>query len=484
VAAALENLLGRAGLGPPSLVPPFLVGRGRLERAAGAVATGLLFLFLVGVGYSIWAEAATALRSALEALPLGDAVAENRRQDGRPVLVAALAAVPVLAVIVGITRWRHELVRAHLDGKLGIGALFAVSVIRMAAMVFGLGLVAVVASIAGGEDLVKDAQDGSLTKAWQILLAGAGCAAFAWFGLRLVIRSERSRRPRPPGGDAAEDVEGDERRWERAFRAELARPYVLIVPPAVLGLAVIGGSSVGDAALFALFVFAVFAAWAGVRAARQARDEHYAEYARSRGLELSADRVIPTATPLLRMGDRNWAERVMTGSLPGGASGLLAHFTYEIRDGERGEPERHSFTVALSPLEGLSDRLTRMYGEPRSAFRSESGTLGFGPTQRVHLESVTAENRYALHAGTGDDEVWVRRVFTPSFIVWLADHSPRELGFQLWDGWLCTFVPRMHSEPHVLDAVCEACSAIARRLVEESAEAALAQVNPTQGGIP
>jgi hypothetical protein len=484
VLAALEKLLGRFGLGPPSLVPPFLEGRRGIERAAGGIATVVLFLFLVGVGYSIWAEAAAGLRSVLEALPLGDAVAENRREDGRPVLVAALTALPVLAVIVGLTRWRHELVQRHLDGRLGIGALFAVSLVRMAAMVFGIGLVAVVASIAAGEDLVKDAEDGSLTRAWQLLVAGAGCAAFAWFGLRLILGSARSRRPRPPGADAAEPPRDAGSGWVSAFRVEILRPYALIVPPAVFGLAVLGGSTFLDAVLFALVVFTVFAVRAGLRASRQARDEHFAAYARSRGLELTDWTALPTATPLLGMGHNRWAERVMTGELPGGAAGVLAFYTYEIRDDEQGEPVRHPFTVALCQLDGLSDRLTRMYGEPRSAFRSESGTLGFGPTHRIRLESVAAEDRYALHASTDDDEVWLRRVFSPTFIVWLAEHSPRELGFQLWDGWLCTFVPRLHDEPHVLDAICESCSAIARRLAEESEESALAQVTPTEGGTP
>lgn len=254
------------------------------------------------------------------------------------------------------------------------------------------------------------------------------------------------------------------------FGHEVVRPASIAVPLVVLVLLLLSEGTVLDAILAALVAYAVVAVLAFIRAVRGAREAFFESYAGSRGLERHADEVPPPVTPLLRMGDRRWAARVMTGSLPGGLDGALAQYTYEElsdKGGRRGDP--HRFTIAIYGLPDVTDRVLELYCEPRSG-SSPGGITGFRRRNRLRLESVALDRRYEIFYGTGEDENWLHQLHSPTFIVWLSEQPPEGFGFQLSHGYLCAFLPGHRESAAELDALCEAGSLVARRVFEEAAE--------------
>jgi hypothetical protein len=90
--------------------------------------------------------------------------------------------------------------------------------------------------------------------------------------------------------------------------------------------------------------------------------------------------------------------------------------------------------------------------------------------ERVNLESEALADRYEIFCAKGQDAIWLRRLFSPTFIVWLTESAPDKFGFELVDGSLVGYV-RGHKENTAdLDQVAAATSLVATKLREESAE--------------
>ena len=47
--------------------------------------------------------------------------------------------------------------------------------------------------------------------------------------------------------------------------------------------------------------------------------------------------------------------------------------------------------------------------------------------QRVKLESEALDKKYEIFAGKEQDQVWLRRLFSPTYIVWLTDSGAEEV---------------------------------------------------------
>ena len=52
-----------------------------------------------------------------------------------------------------------------------------------------------------------------------------------------------------------------------------------------------------------------------------------------------------------------------------------------------------------------------------------------GNLERVTLESEAMRDRYEIFVQKQQDPIWVRRLFSPSFIVWLTDTPPQKFAF-------------------------------------------------------
>jgi hypothetical protein len=250
-------------------------------------------------------------------------------------------------------------------------------------------------------------------------------------------------------------------------------------------LAVYVGPAIGGAAAVGAFLLGLLAVFA--IADSKAEQGFFETYATENGLELGGRSPLPETTPLLCKGDDRYAERSLSGRLDegvGGIEGILALYTYEEEstgvDGDR-ETNYYRYTVCLIPVPECVPHLPELYCRRKSGLRSlEKLEDTFRSTERVKFESEALDERYEIFTGKEQDQVWLRRLFSPTFVVWLGEGAPKKFAFELVDGTLCCFVSDHKKSASGLDAIRAASAAVARRLLEESAQTGGASAAPGQ----
>jgi hypothetical protein len=229
-------------------------------------------------------------------------------------------------------------------------------------------------------------------------------------------------------------------------------------------IAIGGGAAAAVVILGLLVVFLI--------AAGRAKEDFFNAYATQRGLNRQGKGMLPPSTPLLRKGDRRYAEQIMNGTLPGGLPGAIALYTYEERhrdsDGNE-DVDRYRFTVCMHDLPAVAHHVSDIYCQRRSGFRfMDSAEDVFRRMKRLELESEALDKKYEIFYGANDDEVWVKRLFSPQFIVWLSEDVPDGLAFELSAGSLCVNRKGHHKSAPDFDHLAESSGQIARRLAGEA----------------
>jgi hypothetical protein len=210
------------------------------------------------------------------------------------------------------------------------------------------------------------------------------------------------------------------------------------------------------------------------RAARsRAKNAFFAAYAEQRGMTLIHSKSrLPERTPLLRRGEEHFSERSMLGPLGDGLEGTLALYTARERRstrGRRGDVEYGRYTLGLVEVPECRALAPELYCQPRA------GSAGledrFRPSaQRVELESIAVASQYEIFAAAGQDPIWLRRLFSPTFVAWLAEHPPPGFAFEYFDGMLCCYVPGHRETAAELDHLALATVVVAERLRDEALE--------------
>ena len=258
----------------------------------------------------------------------------------------------------------------------------------------------------------------------------------------------------------------------------LGHPLTLSLGSVLLIACFVGGT-IGAGALIGLAAVAVGALLVFlivyVIASSRAKEDFFTSYAAARGLNRVAGQTsLPPTTPLLRKGDRRHADEVMNGTLPGGAPGAIALYTYEeeTRDSEGNtDTDHYNFTVVLHDIPAAAVKASDVYCQRRSGFRfMDSAEDVFRRMQRLELESEALDKRYEVFYGAQDDQVWMKRLFSPSFIVWLTERTPEDFAFEFSAGSLCVNVKGHYDSAAELDALCLAAGEVAERLASEAAE--------------
>jgi hypothetical protein len=250
---------------------------------------------------------------------------------------------------------------------------------------------------------------------------------------------------------------------------------IAAVAAAVGWLASSGGHNVGIGLAFFLLVFAIGVGVVSRSARSRGADDFFVFYAETHGLELRARRQLPASTPLLRRGDRSYASRSLGGQIAPGIDGVLALFTSEETSGSgtsSANAVRHDYTLGLVEIFSCADHVPELYCQRRSGLSpfERLGDAFRGSKRRVSLESEALDDRYDIFVREDQDEIWLRRLFSPTFVVWLAQAPPADLSFELVDGTLVTYVLGYREDAGTLDAIAAATGTIAQRLLEESAQ--------------
>jgi hypothetical protein len=255
-------------------------------------------------------------------------------------------------------------------------------------------------------------------------------------------------------------------------------------PAAIISLLVLAGAAYAGVAIGAdkpaiglAAAAAVFLLWLLIvlyLGMRKARQEFYAAYAQQHGLQWSHAGAIPPATPLLRRGDVRRADEAFSGTLPGGLDGVLALYTYEERSASSGgtqTSELHHFTVVLADLPGLEKRLPALFVQRRSGFRFLDGAEdSFRSTERIKLESEELDKKAEIFADPACDANWLRQLFSPTFVDFLAEQAPEGFAFEVQNGTMCVNVNRHRGKAAELDELSKAAGAVAKRIRDEAAE--------------
>ena len=260
------------------------------------------------------------------------------------------------------------------------------------------------------------------------------------------------------------------------FRELLGRPATWIatgvaVVSAGVAAAVFLGAAIGAAAAAGALLLALLVVFA--IADSRAEDAFFGAYAQQRGLTLGGRAPLPPATPLLRKGEDRYAERTLAGPLAGGVDGVLALYTYEEEstDGKGNrQTNYYRYTVGLAEVPECAAHVPELFCQRKFGLRSlEKLEDAFrGSKKRVELESAALAERYEIFAGEAQDQVWLRRLFSPTFIVWLGEEAPEKFAFELVGGTLCCYVSGHKESAAELDAIAAASATVARRLREEA----------------
>jgi hypothetical protein len=275
----------------------------------------------------------------------------------------------------------------------------------------------------------------------------------------------------PAAPDDADDLRGFH------FKRLLNKPltWTLIgVEVALVGilLAAYVSPAIGGAGAVMAFLGGVLLVF--VIADSRAEQGFFETYAAQNGLELGGRSPLPETTPLLRRGDDRYVERSLSGAFGEGVEGILALFTYEDEstdaDGSR-ETNYYHYTVGLVPVPECVPHVPELFCRRKSGLRSlEKVEDVFRSTERVKFESEALDERYEIFSGKQQDEVWLRRLFSPTFVVWLGEEAPKKFAFELVGGTLCCFVNGHKKSADELDTMRVATATVAKRLREESLE--------------
>jgi hypothetical protein len=228
----------------------------------------------------------------------------------------------------------------------------------------------------------------------------------------------------------------------------------------------------GGPAAVALLVIVV--SW--IVADRQAEDEFFARFAAAHGLNHWKTYSVPAFTPLLGGGDRRHCEHWMESR-----GRAIAWFTFECRHDNGDKPDTwqpHHFTVATVDIgeHGMA-RFQGIYLRRRRGIfdrlDTEANWLRDHRLKRVELESTAFMEQFELWADRDQDDIVLRQLFAPTFVVWLSEH-PLKPGFELRAGQLVVFIPGRCGEAGKLQFLLMAADEIARRIQAELSEAAQA----------
>jgi hypothetical protein len=287
-----------------------------------------------------------------------------------------------------------------------------------------------------------------------------------------VTPAEEAGTPGPGTPDDANDLRGFH--FKRLLRRTLTLVLIAAFTIAAGAAAtVFAGAALGGAAALATFLLSLLIVFA--IADSRAEEAFFQTYAAQHGLELGGRAPLPRTTPLLRKGDDRYAERTLAGPLADGVEGILALYTYEEEsrdsDGNK-QTSYYRYTVGLVPLPECASLVPELYCQRKFGLRSLEKLEDAFRTkkERIELESEALDERYEIFAANGQDAIWLRRLFSPTFIVWLNDSAPEKFAFELVGGTLCCYVNGHRKKAGELEEIATATAAVARRLREESLE--------------
>lgn len=186
-------------------------------------------------------------------------------------------------------------------------------------------------------------------------------------------------------------------------------------------------------------------------------------WAGAHGLTVEAGEHLPRTTPLLAEGEVHSVDAL--------AGGWLSKYVEaKIALVSRGDDQH--FTVAVTHVPKAKRFVPWML-----CHRAEDeGLLGratvalMGEGDRVDLGSAEFDGCYRVYASSKRDDIWFHELFSPAFIVFLIEQSPKGFAFEYVEGTLCVSLRGSHTLDEDLDRLRDATVELVRRIRAEIAE--------------
>jgi hypothetical protein len=193
-------------------------------------------------------------------------------------------------------------------------------------------------------------------------------------------------------------------------------------------------------------------------------DATYASFAAARGLEPVAALGLGALTPLLVESKHCQVQPAARGRLAGEVEGVVGHLAYTRNQTFR-------FNVALVEVHGSTPYVPRLFCIRQGRSTRDDEFYGFEARySKLWTESVKLNERYTVSTGPFQDPNWMRQLFSPALVDWLAHEPPADFSFELAYGILLGSVEDDDPGVDGLAALCEATAHVAARIARECGE--------------
>lgn len=191
--------------------------------------------------------------------------------------------------------------------------------------------------------------------------------------------------------------------------------------------------------------------------------EELTAWATAHGLTVEDGVRLPRTTPLLAEGEVHSVDAL--------AGGWLSKYVEaKIALVSRGDDEH--FTVAVTHVPKAKRfvpwMLCRRAADEGLLGRAAAALIGEG--DRVDLGSAEFDACYRVYVSPQRDDVWFHELFSPAFIVFLIEQSPKGFAFEYVEGTLCVSLRGRRTLDEDLDGLRDATVELVRRIRAEIAE--------------
>jgi hypothetical protein len=170
-------------------------------------------------------------------------------------------------------------------------------------------------------------------------------------------------------------------------------------------------------------------------------------------------------TPALIRGRHGSAVQLAEGEFVPGLAGTLIHHVFDD-----GGARRESTAVITAVPQGVAFAPVLVCRDRAELGGAAPAQLPAERWQRTELESVAFNRRYRLLTLAGQDPIYVREIFSPSLIAWLAHDVPSGFSFELNERHLVVTLPAHLSVGPDTERLCALAAELAERLREEAEE--------------
>jgi hypothetical protein len=193
-------------------------------------------------------------------------------------------------------------------------------------------------------------------------------------------------------------------------------------------------------------------------------DATFSAFAAERGLEPVPALGLGALTPLLVESKHCQVAPAARGRLDGEVDGVVGHLAYTRNKTFR-------FNVALAEVHGSTGLAPRLFCIRKGRSTRDDEFYGFEARHsKLWTESTALNERYTVSTSPYQDPNWMRQLFSPALVDYLATKPPADFSFELAYGILLGSVESDDPGADGLAALCEATAHVAERIARESGE--------------